>query len=157
MRDSLGNLLFSCLCRSGYYDDELPSVEAYMKTEGPGTNAACKVAEWLGLVTPNSESKLGWKPTTRFVDQVLQRRRDWNRSTTERAAEPWEEYAFTEIWEASIKKGDENCVDREDDVCRFLGFIGLMTVTNDGDWIPTPQLLNLAAASRIRKREKVKK
>jgi hypothetical protein len=100
--------------------------------------------------------ELGWKPTTLFVDQVLQRDKYWNR-TKHRAAKLWEEDAFTQIWEASIKKDDEICVDCEKDVRWFLRVVGLMMVSKDGDFIPTPRLLNLAAASRIRDHKKVKK
>jgi hypothetical protein len=127
-----------------------------MKTHGRETNAACKVAEWLGLVTPDSKSEIGWKPTTLFVDQVLQRKQYHDR-TQYRSAKFWEKEAFTEIWEASIKKGDETCVDCEDYARWFLWAIGLMTESKDGDLIPTSRFLNLAAASKMRTRKKVKK
>ena len=35
-------LLFHFLCRSQQYNHNLPSVDKYMKTNGHGTNAACK-------------------------------------------------------------------------------------------------------------------
>jgi hypothetical protein len=75
-------LLFSCLSKSDYYS-KLPTVEEYMKEAGREVEAACRVAEWLGLVTPDAEGVLGWKPTRLFVDQVLQRRNQWNHSTRE--------------------------------------------------------------------------
>src|ERR1700681_2017113 len=86
-------LLFSCLWNSQQYNGTFPSIEEYMKEEGREVEAACRVAEWLGLVTPDTEGELGWKPTHLFVDQVLQRRKKWNRSTREKDAESWEDDA----------------------------------------------------------------
>jgi len=145
-------LLFLCLCKSQQHNGELPSVEEYMKEEGREVEAACRVAEWLGLVTPDAEGELAWKPTPLFVDQVLQRRKQWNHSTRRKAAESWEEEAFTLIYEAALKEFDDTGLDCEGYVRWFLGYIGLMTITDDGDWIPTKRLLNLAAECRMRER-----
>jgi hypothetical protein len=72
-------------------------------------------------------------------------------------AESWEEDAFSLIWEAALKNVGEHFLDCEDYVRWFLGYIGLMTITDDGDWIPTRRLLNLAAECRWRERDKVQK
>jgi hypothetical protein len=150
-------LLFACLWKSQQYNGELPSVEEYMKEEGREVEAACRVAEWLGLVTPDAEGELGWKPTHLFVDQVLQRRRQWNHSTRQKNAEAWEEEAFTLIYKAALKDFDDKGLDCESYVRWFLGYIGLMTITDDGDWIPTRRLLNLAAECSWRERRKLEK
>src|SRR5437879_5672885 len=142
-------LLFSCLCKSDQYNEELPSVEDYMKEKGREVESACRVAEWLGLVTPDAECELGWKPTHLFVDQVLQRRRQWNHSTREKDAESWEDEAVTLIYEAALKDVDGRGLDCETYIRWFLGYIGLMTITADGDWIPTRRLLNFAAECRM--------
>jgi hypothetical protein len=55
-------LLFSCLYKINVCPGELPPVEDYMKQNGREVEAACRVAEWLGLVTPDAEGELGWKP-----------------------------------------------------------------------------------------------
>jgi hypothetical protein len=149
-------LLFSCLWKSQQYNSELLSVEEYVKEEGREVEAACRVAEWLGLVTPDAEGELGWKPTHLFVDQLLQRRKKWNHSTRRKDAESWEEEAFTLIYEAALKEFDDKGLDCESYVRWFLGYIGLMTITGDGDWIPTRRLLNLAAECRMRQRESSK-
>jgi hypothetical protein len=41
----------------------------------------------------------------------------------------------------------------DDYITQFLGYIGLMTRTNDGEWIPTRRLLNLAADRRMAERK----
>jgi hypothetical protein len=150
-------LLFSCLYKSDQYNQVLPSVEEYMKEKGREVEAACRVAEWLGLVTPDAEGELGWKPTHLFVDQVLQRRKQWNRSTREEDATSWEDEAVTLICEAALKDFHRHFLDCDEYIRWFLGYIGLMTITDDGDWIPTQRLLNLAAECRIRQRDKVQK
>jgi hypothetical protein len=149
------HLLLSCLCKSDGYQ-KVPGVEEYMIKTGREVEAACRVAEWLGLVTPD-EGELGWKPTQLFVDQILQRRKQWNHSTRENDAELWEEEAFTLIYEAALKDNDDKHLYREPYVKWFLGYIGLMTITNDGDWVPTRRLLNLAAECRWRERDKLEK
>ena len=148
-------LLFSCLWKSQQYNGEIPSVEEYMKEEGREVEAACRVAEWLGLVTPDAEGELGWKPAHLFVDQLLQRCKRWNGSTREKDAESWEDDAVTLIYEAAIKDFDRQCLGCDEYTRWFLGFIGLMTITAGGDWIPTRRLLNLAAECRMRQRDKV--
>jgi hypothetical protein len=91
-----------------------------------------------------------------LVDQVLGGNK-WGRKK-ERDLEPWEKDAFIKICEASIKKDDKTCIGYEDHVRWFLGFIGLMSWENhEHDWIPTPRLLELAAAARARKQKKYKK
>jgi hypothetical protein len=147
-------LLFSCLWKSQQYNGALPSVEEYMKEEGREVGAACRVAEWLGLVTPDAEGELGWKPTHLFVDQVLQRRKHWNGSTREKDAESWEDDAVTLIYEAAIKDFDRQFLGCDEYIRWFLGYVGLMTITDGGDWIPTRRLLNLAADCRMRERDK---
>ena len=150
-------LLFSCLYKSQQYSGELPSIEEYVKEEGREVEATCRVAEWLGLVTPDTEGELGWKPTHLFVDQVLQRHRQWNRSTRERDVESWEDDAVTLICEAALKNFHTNFLDCDEYIRWFLGYIGLMTITDDGDWIPTRRLLNLAAECRMQQRDKDQK
>jgi hypothetical protein len=73
-------------------------------------------------------------------------------STREKRAELWEEEAFTLIYEAALKEFDDKGLDCESYVRWFLGYIGLMTITDDGFWIPTRRLLNLAAECRWRER-----
>jgi hypothetical protein len=92
-----------------------------------------------------------------FRDQLLQRRKHWNGSTREKDAESWEDDAVTLIYEAAIKDFDEQYLGCDEYIRWFLGYIGLMTITAGGDWIPTRRLLNLAAESRMRQRDKDQK
>jgi hypothetical protein len=143
------------LWKSRQYNGELPTVEEYMKEDGREVEAACRVAEWLGLVVPDAE--LGWRPTHLFVDQLLQRRKHWNSSTREKDAESWEDDAVNLIYDAAIKDFDGQFLGCDEYIRWFLGYIGLMTITAGGDWIPTRRLLNLAAECRWRERDKVQK
>jgi hypothetical protein len=89
-----------------------------------------------------------------FVDQLLQRRKHWNGSTREKDAESWEDDAVTLIYEAAIKDFDRQFPGCDEYIRWFLGYVGLMTITGGGDWIPTRRLLNLAAECRMRERDK---
>jgi hypothetical protein len=146
-------LLFSCLYRSQQHSGDLPSIEEYISIEGREVEAACRVAEWLGLVTPDGEGKLGWKPTHLFVEQILQRSKQWTRVTREKDAEPWEDDAVTLICEAAIKDYYKKWLGCDHYIRWFFGYIGLMKITDGGDWIPTRRLLNIAAECRMRQRD----
>jgi hypothetical protein len=108
------------------------------------------VAEWLTLVVPDKTSRLEYKPTHLFVDQILLRELEWERPVRNGNADVWERNVLDKIIRDSLKrcKPSVDCLAR--DVGRFLGFIGLMRITSEGDWIPTDRLLNLLVVVRER-------
>jgi hypothetical protein len=143
-------LLFYCLVQSGNYCSA-PSVEDYMRTNGREVKAACKVAEWLGFAVRDKNTLLGYKPTQKMVDQILQREKVWNFAKRTKAPKPWELDAFSMIFEAATRDSDDQLDDGDQYYVQwFLGFIGLMKITEDGEWYPTPGLLDLAAECRER-------
>jgi hypothetical protein len=149
-------LLFSCLVQSGDYGSA-PSVEDYMKTDGREVKAACKVAEWLGFAIQDKNTLLGYKPTQKLVDQILQRKKMWNLAERKKAPKLWELEASSMIFEAATRDSHEQLDDCGEYVKWFLGFIGMMKITVGGEWFPTSSLLELAAECRERDKLKNRK
>jgi hypothetical protein len=137
-------LLLSCLCGGKPNIGRLSSAKRYLKKHERQVQAACAVAEWLGLVTLADEGVLGWTPTAMLVDHLLQRGGLWNQSIRQQGPAPHEKKVFIMILESALKNFD-GLGDCDEYVQRFLAFLGLMERTDDDEWYPTRRLINLAA------------
>jgi hypothetical protein len=143
-------LLLSCL-RQRTQDDRLPkSIKEYVTMNSREIEAACQVAEWLGLTRLDKVSVLGWAPTTMLVELLLRRKRQWNKSSRKEGPAPLEEKAIQIIFESALGDRAEELSDCCERAKWFLGFLGLMEITDDGEWFPTRQLRDLAAKCRQR-------
>jgi hypothetical protein len=100
-----------------------------------------------------STSMLGWAPTTMLVEQVLRRQRQWNMSTRKEDPTPWDEQTFQTILESVLGNRAEKRSDWGEEVTWFLGFLGLMELTDDSEWFQTRQLLDLATERRQRDKQ----
>jgi hypothetical protein len=136
-------LLLACLS-GGKRISNVSAENRYMKINERQVQCACQVAEWLGLATPSEDSALGWAPTAMLVDHLLQREMFWDQGVRRKAPAPYENKVVRTIFESAIKYFDaiDDCAEY---VQRFLGFLGLMKCTDDGEWFPTRRLIDLAA------------
>jgi hypothetical protein len=106
------------------------------------------VAEWLTLIVPDKTSRLGYRPSHLFIDQILLRELEWDRPVRDGKAKMWERDVLEKIIRDSLKNREPSVDCLAKDVGRFLGFIGLMRITSEGDWVPTDRLLNLLVVFR---------
>jgi hypothetical protein len=106
------------------------------------------VAEWLTLIVPDKTSRLGYRPSHLFIEQILLRQLEWDRPERDGKAQMWERDALDQIIRDSLKSREPSVDWLATDVGRFLGFIGLMRSTSEGDWVPTDRLLNLLVVLR---------
>ena len=112
------------------------------------------VAKWLGLVVPDERSVIKFRPTSLFIEQILCRKRKWDRPVRDGEAEAWEREFLEAIVRGSLKKVHPDFKWLTEEVGRLLCFIGLMRITSTGGWIPTDRLLNLVAECRQRDKKR---
>jgi hypothetical protein len=147
-------MLLSCLCQRPKHDRLPISIEEYVTINSREIETTCQVAEWLGLAGLDKCSVLGWAPTTILVELLLSRERQWDRSTRKQGPAALKEKAFQTIFQSALGDRAEQLSDCREQVKLFLGFLCLMEVADDGEWFPTPRLLDLAAESRQRDRHR---
>jgi hypothetical protein len=148
----LGSYLLLCCLRKWDIDEpRRPSPEDYARCDLLEVEAACKVAEWLGLVVADKQTVLGWKPTQLFVAQMFKRPRRCYQIA--RIAEAWEGDALDMIFEAAFGERYDVLAEYRQDAGFFLAYLGLMKIYNRRDLIPNSRLLNLAADSRSREKK----
>jgi hypothetical protein len=147
-------LLLSCLGQRTQTDRVSVSIEQCVTTNTRVIETTCQVAEWLGLARLDRYSVLGWAPTIMLVELLLSRGRQWDRSTRKQGPVALEEKAFQTIFQSAFGDCAEELSDCREQVKLFLGFLCLMEVADDGEWFPTRRLLDLAAESRQRDKQR---
>jgi hypothetical protein len=63
-------------------------------------------------------------------------------------ADVWERDVLDRIIRDGLRNRKPSDDRPRNDVGRFLGFLGLMKITREGDWVPTDRLLNLLVVLR---------
>jgi hypothetical protein len=128
--------------------DDRASTAKYVESHKSEIEATCRVLEWLRLAAPARRSPLGWKASNLLVDLIVKPRKRLGRSV-KACIESWEENAVNMIFEAALGNLDHMTYECRSYIEWLFGFLGLMNINDDGDWIPTRRLLNLAAESRF--------
>jgi hypothetical protein len=119
-----------------------------VETHKSEIEATCRVLEWLRLATPAKEAPLGWKASNLLVGLIVKPRKRFGRSA-KACIEAWEENAINMIFETALGNLDHVPSECLIYIQWLFGSLGLMNINDDGDWIPTRRLLNLAAQSQF--------
>jgi hypothetical protein len=126
------------------------SVAALLAEQRVLVNGMCRVLKQLDLVTPDSASPLGFKPTALLEDIVRKRgRRPLNKS---RKGTPsiQEQDALDLILDAAVPFEEQELVCPWANI--LLQVLGLVVVCEDGESAATQELRELAAKQRIKER-----
>jgi len=145
--DSGSYLLYALLYESNTIARNDRSSAAYfLQTFKSEIEISCRIAAWLGLVTPAVDSPLGWTSAPPLVDLIVQQRSGLRRGSKKHFSGV-ETMDFDTIAESAL--GYPFSIERDYCVRQFFVFIGLIQLGSDEDeWSPTQSLLDLVAERR---------